>query len=187
MSNKFILNIKLLLVISSFSAVGAVKQAGDIIEYQDFKSDKFNIGDVQWSMLSETNFYAVHGTCWSKFNGAVAPPELVALGISSLPDGDGAFIRNSGGNAGAVNTLQDSEVKQHYHTQSDMNCASSSCSYETFVDPNGFLARGTRRVSATSSRAYTRYSPYTENFGGAETRPANVAMNLFVKVKEDCE
>jgi hypothetical protein len=164
------------------------KISGDLIEYKDFKSSKFNVGDVQWSMLSEIQFIQSHGDCWTTFSGAsVDSPELNDLGITTLPNAQGAFVRNSGGNAAPVLQVQADDVKSHSHAQSDIHCASGSCSYDSFQSPNGFISRGTRRTSNTSSDTYSRYSPYTENFGGIETRPVNVAMNLFVKIKENCE
>jgi len=157
-------------------------QDGTIIAARKFKKDLFRVGDVKISLLTTTEFAQVNGDCWQQLRAQdVSATDLPSKGISSVPDLSGKFIRNTGGNAAAMGTVQAESIVPHKHLQNDVHRQGAG----SHTTANGEAYRGaTGYVRGTTSS--TRVSPYTGNTGETETKPVNLTVNTFIKVKEEC-
>lgn len=90
-------------------------------------------------------------------------PKLYARYGSYLPNlnGNGAFIRGLGGNSAQLGVLQSDQIKSHSHTYKQVR------------------GGGGGQTSGGSSSYNTDVQ--TENYGGNETRPINIAFLYIVK------
>lgn len=177
------MNKLLILIIFSFSVLA---QTGQAIKSDKYTKDLFRVGDVKQSLLTATEFALVNGDCWEAMTGqSVASTELPSKGIATMPDLTGRFVRNTGGNAAAIGVAQAELLVSHKHLQNDVH-RKQTASGQTYSSGNGEETRGTGIVKGTGSTSRT--SPYTslDNIGGTETKPINLTINHFIKVKEEC-
>jgi len=108
-------------------------------------------------------------TGWLECNGqsAAAYPNLVALGITSVPDLRGEFVRGWDNGKGtdpgrALASSQLDEFKSHTHQAKGI--------YNLIGASNGFNWDGASNGTATTLAT-----------GGTETRPRNVALMYCIK------
>jgi len=122
--------------------------------------------------------YAVIGTSWGYGNNDGLTFHLPDLRGRFLRGVDGAAGRdpdsgartpsNTGGNSGdAVGSVQDDNFKEHTHTIT---------TYDTAFG-------GSANIQGYG--ASVRDAPSTNATGGAETRPKNVAVNMFIKINRE--
>jgi hypothetical protein len=142
-----------------------------------------HVGDIRYSILSEAQFRALHGTEWELLQGQPVPrdSELIEYwGDRNLPDARGVFLRSRNHNrdrqqgcpAGDLNcgSYQDDQLKSHNH--------STFSNHHSHV-----LAHGTWKTP--SPYGYPNGGEHnTSNTGGSETRPRNITVNTFIKVRE---
>ena len=87
----------------------------------------------------------------------------------SLPNfADGKFMRGIGGNAAALGTAQQDELKSHSHN--------ISANTDAMGNAATTLAKGKTEIA-------NNLSGYIRNAGGNETRPYNMAVVVIIKVK----
>ena len=90
-------------------------------------------------------------------------PELFALMGGQVPDLRGLFLRGLGGNSAELKVKQEDEIKRHSHR----------APVAARDDGGGFYAGG------------SPFSGYwnTEETGGVETRPVNMAVRYLVRAR----
>ena len=138
-----------------------------------------SIGSVKQSMLDEATFQSIHGTGWVLMDGRDVTGSdydtIVFGGIGgNIPDARGQFLRglDTSGTIdpdGAGRVVGDSQVddfKEHTHTIT---------TYDTAFG-------GSANIRGYG--ASVRDAPSTNATGGAETRPKNIAVNIFIKINE---
>ncbi len=138
------------------------------------------IGTVVASILTPAKFSELMGAdsvYWKLADSSTASTEFfAATGVSNIPDLRGAFLR--GINAGRATTTGDpagertvgsyqaDELKSHSHTVLQHYVGGANQQYGVFASLN----------ELNISRA-------TSAYGGDETRPRNVAVYWYIKVK----
>ena len=140
----------------------------------------WKIGDVKQSLLTEAEFQAEHDDTWVLCDGRdvigsdyAILKEGDAVTSHNIPDARGQFLRglDTSGTVdpdGAGRVLGDSQVddfKEHFHT-ADHSATGSS--------PYGTGPSGPTWVTGNTS-----------SVGGAETRPKNVVVNMFIKINRE--
>jgi hypothetical protein len=159
-----------------------------------------SIGSVKQSMLDEATFQSIHGTGWVLMDGrdlSVTNPGSAyetLTGQSTLPDARGQFLRGKNNTRSDGNEDPDGErglgdfqvdkLQGHRH--------------EMWIDNDlgaGSLNGGQRLHRADASRTgaagtgdYIRALTPDGTNGtprpGIETRPKNIAINIFIKINE---
>jgi hypothetical protein len=145
------------------------------------------IGTVIASMLTPVQMNDQAGGTWVLADGSAAPAAYAsATGKATLPDLRGAFLRglNEGRNDGqedpdggerTIGDYQGDQFQGHYH---DLGSGRES---ET---GQGYITAGTGSTQGITDA----YNPITDGTNGtprygSETRPKNVAVYYYVKVK----
>lgn len=169
----------------------------------------YDVGDVRTSLLTEASFQSRNGTCWVLMKGQNVSTSVYAQvsGKNTLPNAEGRFLRNIGGNAPALGETQQQEMLSHTHLQNAHTHGQDAHNHiggharavgYAYNDqaPWGTWQPGAGRVSAEAGGNYNRGFAYTspstpaihntaavnQNYGGAETRPDNLGVNLFIKI-----
>lgn len=157
------------------------------------------LGDVKYSILTESKFQEVNGAGWVLLAGQ----DKIDLGIGSevsvfdylitpgnhsvvdLPNVQGFFLRsrdNFSKNRFAslpIGTFQDEDMKPHNHAV-DFGILG----YGSGPTVNGYLSiSGVGNVARVPGGVA---STLTNTVGTSETRPKNITVNTFVKVKRNC-
>ncbi|WP_298355137.1 hypothetical protein [Runella sp.] len=162
--------------------------------------DHFKVGDVIYSMLPYQDFIRLHGTGWMMMDaqGVNASADLrkifpsVLLNGTNLPDARGRFIRGmSYGGPGSrqdrmnttdgdpdnqriVGSFQTDDFKSHTHVL-------GLRTYNANTQDSGPNQVGVEAILPSGNRTGVGIYPT----GGAETRPRNIALYIYVKVDED--
>jgi len=190
------------------SDYGMVKRSSDFeataSDYGMVKtSSLFAIGSIQQSILSLAQFQTLNGTDWVLMDGAdITGSALATLtGTTTVPDSTGCFLRNAGGNAGAigvrqadataVNGLKLKPTNDYISTPKD-----TSPSYKNLTvnynnaamsTNSGFWTLNTSAFTTgqwptnEASRAFLSNVNTIDSTDG-ETRPINIAVNYFIKI-----
>lgn len=158
--------------------------------------DNYKVGDVVYSILEPDDFIRLHGgrdrhgnTMWRALDGEVLreTDDLRKLFSSqlknkvSLPDSRGVFIRcmNNGQERAngdpdgdrAIGSYQRDDFKSHTHPW--------------VAELEGFAGGGVLGEDGDGRSGSGKTSPrVTGSFGGAETRPRNVTLYIYIKVTE---
>ncbi|MCV6621020.1 MAG: hypothetical protein OIF51_04625 [Cellvibrionaceae bacterium] len=155
------------------------------------------VGDVKLSLLSETTFRKVNGSCWKLMDGRKIPGsqlsefEELSHFEGALPDATGQFLRaldtsrkidkdGVGGSARAVGSLQLDALKNHTHSNGKTNIYKWDQSFAgKHTGPDVLVNRKEPRSSLFRSNE-------TGSFGTStyETRPKNIALFLYVNIGE---
>ncbi len=169
------------------------------------------VGSIVNSLLTLAQYQSENGDCWKLANGGIlnATDELkIITGMSTIPDAltNGTFLRQAKSGR-TVGSFEDEAFMQHTHIQNSHNHAQNAHNHHSgqgYIDTSGgqygaVAGGGNQRytnMSAgnpvarwnTSSTTATNQdaTAINQNAGGTETRPKNVAVNMFVKVKKDC-
>lgn len=165
--------------------------SGQVIKASDFNSSTSHIGEIKSSLLEESEFQSLYGTCWVKMRGqSITNSDLANLTnnrLSTLPDSAGRFLRDIGGNASALGSTQEDENKEHWHYLLT-NEETSGFNLST----DGHLRRA-RTTDGDNSYALTTDTGSSVpskvrsgNSGGIETRPSNLSVNYFIKINKVC-
>ena len=144
-----------------------------------------SIGSVKQSMLDEATFQSIHGTGWVLMDGRDVTGSdydtIVFGGIGgNIPDARGQFLRGLDTSGvvdpdGAGRVIGDSQVddfKEHDHTI-------------RYVATYDLRATGGTDMYGTNISSFNKDNPETDLRGGAETRPKNVAVNMFIKINRE--
>ncbi|MBI2522043.1 MAG: hypothetical protein HYV97_16620 [Bdellovibrio sp.] len=151
------------------------------------------LGDVKYSVLSLAKFQAVNGPEWVLLDGqskttiesSIEPGnnsvfsyfDVNNYDLNSLPSAGGTFLRarnmaRTSNPAGVLRLgeFQTDTFKTHYHSMGTKALALTGGNI-VVGDPNQQAMTGTT---------------YTNAAGDDETRPRNLTVNVFVKVKRKC-
>jgi hypothetical protein len=151
--------------------------AGDGSVLIRYRKGEDSIGDMKHSMLTEAQFQAEVDTTWILADGrdVTGSDFSTVTGFTIVPDARGQFLRglNNGRTDGKENpdggTLlgiqQDSENKAHSH-----NISGGTATQPVFTGGNTSNTTGGGGNIGTGST------------GGAESRPTNVSVNIFIKI-----
>ena len=153
-------------------------------------ADDSHVGDIRYSILSEVDFRKLHGNDWEILRGQAVPNDSALREYwrnGNLPDARGVFLRsanhgrahNEGNPEGTlpIGEYRRDEIVMHNHPHSH--------TWES--EHSGFAAGGhTAHMQRTryGNSGAVRTSTDTTCAGGAETRPRNITVNTFVKVRE---
>jgi hypothetical protein len=144
-------------------------------------ADDSHVGDIRYSILSKDQFIRLHGGDWDLLRGQAVPVDSELReywGDRNLPNANGVFLRsanhdqeasigNPDGNVG-IGHYQKDQFASHSHRHGKMKAGD-----------NKFQSRGGNAhwlgefEEVESSQA-----------GGIETRPRNITVNTFVKIRE---
>lgn len=167
----------LILIIPVFAFADAIKR-------KPYNASIFQVGSIQKSILSDVDFFSLHGNCWRKMNGgSLAGTDLASKG--SLPNSSNRFLRNAGDSGVVLRGIQEDTLGGHRHWISNAPYDDGNAIY---ITTNSQLAG-----LIADAGVYNENDPmsiYGRNMGlmgGVETRPKNTTVNLFVKVSEKCD
>jgi hypothetical protein len=164
-----------------------------------------HVGEIRYSILSEDQFRRLYGTEWEILGGQPVPHDSELRdywGSGNLPDARGVFLRGKNHNREKhtgnptgdldIGTYQEDSFKSHTHKDSGHRhtgrTEGSGLNYRFDSYPGmGIEAHRGQQTGATD-HAHN----FTTNFssaniqatGGDETRPRNITVNTFVKVRE---
>lgn len=154
------------------------------------------LGEIVASMLPESLFVKSYGAGWVLADGrAVAGTSYERFIGKNVPDMRGLFLRGKnngraeGGNPDGdleLGALQIGSLQKHVHPVEDPG--------HSHKDPTSSYVAGKLHlpVDASSAARYIDHSARTSTeltnvtvgeYGGTETRPANITVNYFVKVE----
>lgn len=138
---------------------------------------KGSLGNVEYSVLNEEKFRELNGKEWVLMDGRnIAKSKLCKFsGLCDVPDARGVFVRGMNekrqGKLGdpdgdrVVGEYQQDSFKSHHHQ---------------YVN-SGVWGRSWRGSSEGPKTAYEQ-AGNTNNTGGTETRPRNIALYTYIKI-----
>lgn len=157
--------------------------SSDALDLITLSKAENKVGDYKWSALSETAFSNEHLGQWMLCDGrsCAGTGYATLTGSTTVPDAttDGTFIRQA--KAGrALGSFEADDFKSHTHLQ---NAHSHGIQMYAQNVQNGSGVPQSIAQAPLGGVATTNSSTATnQNTGGAETRPKNIALNLYVKV-----
>lgn len=159
------------------------------------------VGDVKFSILNPGQFANENGDCWVPMNGAnIFGSELASfMGISTLPNASGLFIRAHEYNDGqdpdrtpssAIATIQNDAYGSHTHTGTTNSAGSHSHSYmfktssaasnsKSYLLKNDVDTPTSKNTGVAGSHSHTLT---LDNAGGGETRPKNLNLYAYIRI-----
>ena len=167
-------------------------QSGGTVDLLVLSQAEAKVGDFKWSALDETTFNGEHLGLWKHCNGqsCVGTAYATMTGNTTVPNAlvDGSFIRQAKSGRSIASKETDS-IQGHKHIQAFGNNAGTGPRYG---DATGLPSISQYRDFDIGA-GYTNYTiaPYTsepKSLDGdtvrtdLETRPKNIALNLYVKV-----
>lgn len=169
----------LLLLSLSHASFGVVNQ-GDKISAKRFNESISHVGEIKQALLTEEQFQSLYGECWVKMSGqSVAGSDYATItGQSSLPNAEGRFLRNSGGNALPLGSVQEDAFQGHHHNVVAGNTGGNNVS--RYDGGNNYAAEYPRATTIISDGV--NGTPRISN----ETRPVNLVVNMFIKINHEC-
>ena len=205
--NTIIILISLLCSFTVFSSV----EPGQVIKAVQFNSSTAQLGEIKQSILTVSQFQSLNGSCWVLMDGQnIEGKALSSLtGLNNVPDARGLFLRSldngKGIDAGRVLgsiqaqatarpttsfTGDTTSTGAHGHNVSNVQYGGSSS--DDPANENSFASGlpgansvRTNTIGNTTSGTHSHSLSITGG-GDAETRPANIAVNYFIKV-DNCE
>jgi hypothetical protein len=175
---------KALLFIGLLSTITACGSVGNRLpaSTNEGRLELYQVGEIKTSLLGPSEFTDRYGRAWVLMDGrSIVGSDYSALtGATQLPDARGKFLRML--NAGAIGDQFDPEANRHAGSYQTDELKAHKHSYtDRWGAENG---HGQRIHLGTSTYKTTNFS--TNNTGGAETRPKNIAVYFYVKVNS-CE
>lgn len=150
------------------------------------------VGDVKYSFLNPTQFASVNGNCWVPLDGAsLAPTDRLRVitggAITTLPNAGGLFVRaqefsNSPDNdpgrttGSTIGTIQGDALGSHNHSVSQTTINRMT------DDDDGGANRFDTGSGAILQTLTIPPSNVTGDTGGAETRPRNLNLWIYVRI-----
>lgn len=166
-------------------------------------SDPNPVGTIVQSMLSLSQFQSLYGTGWVLADGSSVSGSMyhAVTNNATVPDARGLFLRAAGtrgtqiggvtytgGNAGDANG---DTMQGHKHNVNDPGHTHAAPGAQSSASTGGFLRGSVPEFVNASTDARTTgisvQNPSTDGSSGnprtgAETRPANLAVNVFIKI-----
>lgn len=167
------------------------------------------VGDVQYSILSPTQFAQENGSCWVPFDGRDITGSKLAAYVGSIPNAGGNFLRSqefggtyASGNidpdrtsTSAIATAQSDSHKSHNHTASSGSAGAHTHDFTDYDNRNctGFalVESGCDGVAETGSTTLTStmasngdhtHTVTVANDGGNESRPKNLNLWIYIRI-----
>jgi hypothetical protein len=161
------------------------------------------VGDVKYSILNPTLFAQVNGDCWVPLNGGDMTDSRLSniTGQTNVPDISGLFIRShefSGGanrdpdrtSSSAIATFQDQSYQSHNHGLNDPGHSHPINDKVRLLSGNNFNISGGSKLIFSPNQFLSEnriINPSTtgisvNNFGGAETRPKNLNVWMYIRI-----
>ena len=153
-------------------------QSGEVLDIITLSKLDAEIGDYQWSHLTEIQFNDEKLGTWFLCDGRSAEGTAFEekTGADKVPDmkTNGAFLRQASGTR-VMGTYEADQMQGHHHSTNGGTVSGKV----TNGGSNRYTAEPVpTAVASTPISDGTNGTPRTGN----ETRPKNVALNLFVKV-----
>ncbi len=162
-------------------------------------ADESHVGDIRYSILSEAQFRRLHGAEWEILRGQPVPHDSELReywGDRNLPDARGVFLRSanngrrrSEGNPEGhlpIGSYRGDTFKSHNHNDRGHDHGHNFHIGTTHGIGGAGAARGgghgwlTEGVRGSVQQGYA----HIQHTGDVETRPRNVTVNTFIKVRE---
>lgn len=186
------------------SLIAQVK-IGDKITSNLYNNSKFQIGDIKDSILSENEFFDLHGNCWVKLDSSISLSgtdlgdhidNIGSRTYSTISNLSGNFTRNSGGKSANLGSLQDYATVRltgsitHKSLRWDQRVSagsSSSMIYLTNAGGNGVGGNADSKASVVNiDSERVLGSNHVTSGSSSDIRPDNITINMFVKVNNNC-
>ena len=163
---------------------GHLNQQGKTEEYT-------GLGEIKFSLLTEAQFQNLYGKNWVLMKGqTIQNSDLAFLGWSDLPDARGKFFRMVGTNSGSLGQPQNYATAIP-HNPFTGDTSEDSHSHELTIEKHTVhvTAVGTNgphpvyhynTEPAQMSEDEHNHSVEITDGGDIETRPTNIAINVFV-------
>ena len=160
-------------------------------------ADEGHIGEIRYSILTEPQFQEIYGPEWELMKGQVIPRDSDLLhlgGRPQVPDARGLFLRgcnhdrtgeftDSDHRGLAVGATQQDSFKLHNHGGGSHR-HELHFEYTASRNPHG----GCRNTMAEYEHFGVRHTQPSGDIitpmGGSETRPKNLTVNIFIKLRE---
>lgn len=186
--------------------VFATVLSGEKIKAVDFNNNSYQIGDIKKSILNDQEFQSIHGNCWKRMNTNISLSgtdlgnhilNIADRSYTSIPNASGRFLRNSGGKAGSLGSLQDYATVRltgsitHRNLRRDqvVDDGASDSIIQIQENNNGGTGRSSSSNASTINIDSQRVlgSNHVTSGSGSDIRPDNITINMFVKINNDCE
>lgn len=160
------------------------------------RADEGHVGEVRYSILTEPQFQEIYGPEWELMKGQAIPidSDLLHLwGRPHVPDARGLFLRGCNHDRTgeftdhdhrglAVGATQKDEFKRHNH-------GGGSHQHELHFEFNASRSTGSCfNTMAEFHKFGVRHTQPSGDIilpmGGSETRPKNLTVNIFIKLRE---
>lgn len=156
-----------------------------LFAFKGFQKDTENngvIGDVKYSILEPNTFYKVNGKGWVLMDGrSIDSSALFNLGQTRIPDARGLFIRAMDMGRDTVDNKGDPEWSSRDVITPQMDDFRKHNHHINIV-----LSHGNWAYGGNNWATQTNTDPKTAdsfNEGGKETRPKNIALYIYIKIK----
>lgn len=189
---KFISFIFLLFSVKNFAMV----DQGEILSSKKYNESTLSVGTIQQSLLTESQFQSIQGSCWVKMRGQCiasscgsSDSDLFSItGQANLPNTEGRFLRDSGGNAAALGQSQGDAIQNitgffRFLSSVDFDWNASGAFSVVSEENRDF----TGAVSDTRSGARVEFDASNQVPTANENRPVNITVNYFIKIDHECD
>lgn len=146
------------------------------------KNEKYRVGDVKYSILSPEKFYEENTDDWVLLDGRnIEKTRLhTVLGLQSIPDARGMFLR--GDNFKRDDGNQDPQENRRIGSYQPDGIVAHS--HKITLNPThaSLSDYSNRRIGGTGNSG-TIPEGDTQDFGTQETRPKNINLFIYIKVR----
>jgi hypothetical protein len=140
-------------------------------------ADMMNIGDVKTSLLTESQYQAIHGNNWVLCDGRdVSGSKYATLtGSTTVPNMANRFLRMVGDDSVALGLTQEDAFQGHWHNLRYRGDASGGGTGGYVIwQPNATSTNSVQDAISDGVNGTPRKA--------SETRPKNVSVNFFCKI-----
>ena len=179
--------IYILLFLPFLAFAGDLIQSGDEIKAKRLNESLHNIGDIKHSLLTESEFQSLNGTCWKLMQGQnISGSDLAQHTggrLNNLPDARNRFLRNADGTTSAgLGSAQAQDWKGFYMNNTVRNGSNYT---------HGPIYMG-KSTNSYIGNLFTGYwagpaAAIGMQWDGSEIRPQNLSVNMFVKIDHECD
>ena len=144
-----------------------------------------DIGTIKYSILNEPTFQKINGEGWVLMDGKSFPGSdyHTLTGKIDIPDARGRFLRmldhgsNRDPGRNEMGSNQADTFRAHRH----------SISGQKHPHTSDYLGGSTANygLNHTYDRNNYQYKQVISDEGGVETRPKNIAVNVFIKINDN--